>query len=310
MDKSGKTITWLSAFMALVVLTSSFYILLPEQVRIDVEKTRTKFSVYEDNWVLAATEYYYLFDGSKKMRASSRTLTYETEGDITIIKRFATYKDDISTIHTYVFDSSVIDVVNVPVDEYAECFNCQGKIVHFEYRDITYSGETEEISSPFSFGHNMKIEWQDGAYFKKVYQQKYAPDKAIIKYRPIESHETYHIRLFDPKTKSKVILHTVCLDYEQYEKRIYIENKTDRIEKASRCIRREELVTINKNNYSFRSLFMNCKKSKDGVICDSTLDGNGDGVCIQGESCLIFNNQKREQSEIGYLGRTMRLKIK
>ncbi len=43
---------------------------MPDKIRIDIGNTNTKYSVWEDNsWILAATEYIYLYDGSTKMRA-------------------------------------------------------------------------------------------------------------------------------------------------------------------------------------------------------------------------------------------------
>ena len=194
-------------FLILVVLTYSAYIILPEKVRIDVKETKTLFSVWlNDKWVLSATEYLNLYDGTKKMRAESREVTPTINENIITITRTAYWKDDIKTIHTYTFDSSISDVELVPIEEELTCFNCQGKIVHFEYRDILYEGETKEISSPFSFGHNMKLTWQEGAYYAKVFQQKIASDKIIIRYRVNinSNYEIFNVRLFDPASPDVV----------------------------------------------------------------------------------------------------------
>ncbi len=190
---------WIIGFFILVVLTSSIYVMLPDKVRIDVQKTRTKFSVWEnDGWVLSAIEYARLWDGSKLMRAKSRELMQEVDDGIITITRTSEWKENITTIHTCTFDSSTSDVELIPVDEEFTCINCEGKIVSFEYRDILYDGETKQISSPFSFGHNMKLEWEDGAYYAKVFQQKIASDKIIVKYRPDSDYVSYKVRLFDP----------------------------------------------------------------------------------------------------------------
>lgn len=190
-------------FLIFVVLTYSVYISLPDQVRIDVQKTKTLISVYEDNKrVLGATEYLNLFDGTKKMRASSRTLTNQTEGNLITITRTATWKDNITTVHDYTFDPTISKVELFPIEEKLTCSNCQGKIVHFEYRDILYTGITREASSPESFGHNIKIEWQDGYDWARVYQQKVASDKLIIRYKPKSNYEVFKVRLFDPPSPS------------------------------------------------------------------------------------------------------------
>lgn len=184
--------------LILVLLVSSIYIMLPDSVRIDVQKTRNLYKVYEnDKWVLAATEYVNLFDGSAKMRAKNRSLDWYNDSGIITITRIANYKDKISTHETYVFDSSIDDVELVPVSHETTCINCVGKILHFEYRNILYDGETKDITSPFSFGHNMKLTWQDGAYRAKVYQQ-ISVDKIILRYRPVTDIETFEVRLFDP----------------------------------------------------------------------------------------------------------------
>jgi len=185
--------------LLLVILTASVYLVFDNKYKILVENTRTQYFVNENSsWVLAATEYVNLFDGTTKMRASSRDINYSFDNYYTTIVRTSEWKDNITTIQTYVFENNATDIEEVPIKNTLECINCVGKIVHYEIRDILYEGETEVISSPFEFGHNMKISWQDGAYYSKVFQQKVASDKIIIRYRPEDNYETYEVRLFDP----------------------------------------------------------------------------------------------------------------
>jgi len=199
---------YLSAFLILVILTTSIYIMMPDKVKIVVENTRTKYYVWEDeSWTLGATEYLNLFDGTTKMRAKSREVITGTDGDITTIVRNSKWKDNITTIQSYTFDSTIEDVEMVPIENKLECFNCEGKIVHYEYRDILYKGETKYITSPFSFGHNMKLEWQDGYEWAKVYQQKVASDKIIIRYKPQSDYDIYDVRLFDPPAPTTTTLY-------------------------------------------------------------------------------------------------------
>ncbi len=187
----------LSVFLTLVVLSTSIYVMMPDKVKIVVEETRTKLYVYEDSWDLIGTEYFYIWEGSTKLRAKSREVTYGTDDSITQIVRWAYYKDNISTQQVYTFDSTIDDVRFVPVKHEAYCYNCVGKIVHFEYRNIEYNGVTKDVTSPQQFG-KLKIEWQDGYYRAKVYQQKVASDKLIIRYRPQSNKELYLIRMVDP----------------------------------------------------------------------------------------------------------------
>jgi len=189
---------WIGTLMLLVILTASVYLVFDDKFKIVVGNTNTQYFVYEDSWVLAATEYVNLYDGTTKMRASSRNVNYSIEDNITKIVRTSTWKDNITTIQTYSFESNETDIKRVPINNTFECYNCQGKIVHYEIKDILYEGVTKLITSPFSFGHNMAISWQDGAYYSKVFQQSVASDKIIIKYRPTKDYETYEVRLFDP----------------------------------------------------------------------------------------------------------------
>ena len=187
------------ALLVLVILTASIYFLMPDKMRIDIENTRTKYYVYEDGWVLAATEYVNLFDGTTKMRAKSRNVTWYNDSQFVYAVRTSVWKDEIKTIQTYTFGMFEGDIENVPIKNEFECINCQGKIVHYEIRDILYTGETKNIISPFSFGHNMNIEWEDEDFmWAKVYQQSTVSDKIIIRYRPDTNDETYYVRIFDP----------------------------------------------------------------------------------------------------------------
>ena len=234
----------------MVLLTASIYFIMPDSVRVDIGNTNTKFSVWEDEkWVLSATEYVYLWDGSTKMRAKSRDLTYNNEGDISIVTRTSLWKDDITTIDTYIFDGNVDNVELVPIKHSVECINCIGKIVSFEYRDILYEDVTKEISSPFSFGHNMKLEWQEGAYYAKVFQQKVASDKIIIKYRPLNNYEKYSVRIFDPESIKEKDIYNIQECYTKFwntSKNIYID-----------CVK----------NYTTNDSY-NCLDKKDNTTCE------------------------------------------
>lgn len=209
--------------LTVIILISGIAILLPDKVRIDVQKTRTLFKVYEnESWVLSATEYVNLFDGSAKMRAKSRSLELnEIDGIITINRR-ALYKDGIYTVEDYIFDSRISDVELTPISHTMMCYNCKGKILQFEYKDITYEGNTQVIESPFNFGHNMKLEWQEGYDWAKVYQYKTVSPKIRIRYRPESDFESYEIRLFDPEPKeiSKIIETSNSITINQLTKEI------------------------------------------------------------------------------------------
>mgnify|MGYP001607007178 FL=1 len=187
-------------FLVLVFLTAGIYVVLPEHVKIEVKDTSTIFSQWDGSkWVPSATEYVYLWDGSTKMKASSRSVTSTDYASVITLKRTSMWKDNITTVHSYMFDGSKSDVELVLIEEYLECFNCKGKIINFEYTKFgELVGLTRDIESPFAFGKNMKVSWQDGAYYAKVIQNKVANDKIEIKYKATKDYEIYNVRMFDP----------------------------------------------------------------------------------------------------------------
>lgn len=192
---------WILGFVILVILTASVYVLLPDKVRIDVENTKTVFRVYEDgSWVLAGTERTIIYDGTKKMRANFRVVNYTIDGSSTTIYRYAYFKDNITAIDTYLFDGTTEDVEMYPVNHNVQILNGDGKIFVYEVKNLLYTGETiKDILSPQSFGHKMKVEWEEGNYYSKIY--KYLNKdvgKLTIKYRIDSSNFSKDVRLFDP----------------------------------------------------------------------------------------------------------------
>ncbi len=243
--------------LVLVILVSSIYVMLPDKIRIDVQKTKTIYRVYEnDSWILAATEYVNLFDGTAKMRAWSRSVTNSTDFGIITIRRLAFYKDNIQTDETYVFDSRVSDVELVPILHETICINCVGKILQFEYRDILYDGETKDILSPFSFGHNMKLTWQDGAYRAKVYQQKVASDKIILRYRPVSDNEKFEVRLFDP-LPSQIASDNHFINETEIKPNIF------RIDRCENITETKHFTCFNNHTILYNYTFINNKTFKN-----------------------------------------------
>jgi len=191
---------WIGSLLLFVILTSSFYILMPGKVRIDFQETRTIFRVWEeDNFVISGIEYTKIFDGSKLMRAKNRSISYDIKKNITKWYRIANFKDNIIVEDFVEFENEATDVENVPID-HKICFtNAKGKIFEYLVSDITYDGDTKSITSPFSFGKNMKVSFQDGYHIAKVVNNKIAKDKIIVRYRVTEDNECFDVRLFDPE---------------------------------------------------------------------------------------------------------------
>jgi hypothetical protein len=238
MKMANKSIKYIIGIFVLAILSTSIYIMLPGKVRLDVAPTNTKFSVFENNkFVLAATEYVYLYDGTSKMRALSREIAYSNASGIIQITRKVNYKDSISTFETYAFNSTQSEIASIPIAHETDCINCVGKILQFEYTGILYEGATKDITTPFSFGHNMKVAWQNGAYYAKVFQQ--TSDKIVIKYKPAQDYEAFNVRLFDPVFLNKELVSDVCVPvYKTWtvETPIYIDCMTECAPENLSCV--------------------------------------------------------------------------
>ena len=194
----------LGTALVLVILFASFYIMLPEKVRIDFTETRTIFKVYEgDKFVISGIEYTRIFDGTKLMRAKDRVINYTLLEGKTMAERTSMFKEGIVVDENYEFDNDVVSVESVPISHNVCFTNATGKIFEYMIDKIEYDGNTTDIVSPFSFGKNMKLTFQDGWYRAKVYNYKYASDKIKIRYKIEEDYQCFDVRLFDPKKPKK-----------------------------------------------------------------------------------------------------------
>lgn len=192
---------YLLGILVLVVLTSSVYIFFPENVRLDIGSTYSTFKVWENGeWITSGQEYTILYDGTAKMRANSRTVETFINDNKTTIIRTANFKDNITAIDTYVFDGNIKDIELFPISHNVRILNGEGKIFLYEVTKLLYTGETiNGITSPQSYGHKMKIEWEAGNYYSRIY--KYAnkdEGKLSIRYKLDEPEESFEVRLFDP----------------------------------------------------------------------------------------------------------------
>ena len=192
---------YILGFLILVVLTASIYFMIPGSVRIDIGNTYSTFKVWEnDSWTLSGQEYTLLFDGTTKMRANERVVNYTIEGNETTAYRYAYFKEGCLARDTYVFDGSTDDVTLFPVSHEIETFNCEGFLLVYEVKKLEYFGSTDyAIGSAHEFGHNMKVEWEDGNYYERLYKYKGKDEgKLTIKYRVEDTYLKKNVRLYDP----------------------------------------------------------------------------------------------------------------
>ena len=185
-------------FLTLVVLSASIYVMIPDNVRIDVGKTYSTFKVYENkSWIVSGQEYSYLYNGTKKMLADSRELNYTINGNLSTITRIANF-GSTKVIDTYNFDGGTKNVELFPINHNIMVINGTGKTLVYEVTKLDYSGLTvSNVQSPQSFGHKMKVEWDIGNYFSKITKLKDS-GKLTIKYRIDSNSFSKNVRLFDP----------------------------------------------------------------------------------------------------------------
>jgi hypothetical protein len=111
---------------------------------------------------------------------------------------------------TYYFDGSASKVELFPVRHEVNILNGAGYIYQYEVRDLIYDGATiKDVSSPMSFGRNMKVEWDDKNYWSTVY----ASGILKVRYRPDSDNVTYSVRLFDPFYRTYNITSITRVDY-------------------------------------------------------------------------------------------------
>jgi len=195
----------LSAALVLVILSASLYFVLSDEYRIDIKNTYTSFKVYENgSWELAGEERSLLYDGTTKMRAiNGRKVNFTIEDNLTTAYRYAYFKNNITVIDKYVFNSSTDDVELFPVSHEITVLNAERErhyILVYEVSKLEYFGETtKDLGSAHEFGHNMKVEWEDGNYYERIYKYKDKNEgKLEIKYRIDSNNFTKKVRLFDP----------------------------------------------------------------------------------------------------------------
>ena len=214
-------------FLLIVILASSIYVALDEKVKIQVYNTKTIFSVWDGNsFEKTAYEYTRIFDGSKLMRAKNRTVNitngtaaywnydvpkfnsstnkmdYHDEYTMlipTVIHRKASFKENIIVENFYEFDGDISNVNQVPIDQRICFTNAKGKIFEYLIRDLenTYNSNFD-ITSPFSFGKQMKVTFESRYMWTHYYSYKTVDNKIKIRYRIKRDYQCFDIRLFDP----------------------------------------------------------------------------------------------------------------
>lgn len=196
MDKSQVI---LGSLLILFIASGIFYVTM-DNVKLRVDTDKSTFYVLNDSrWIVTGREYNKLFEGTslkqRELNETSVDIQIDDRDNLVNITRYTKYKVGPVIKDTYLFDGKLTDIRLFPIKHTIELINATGYIYQYEVRDLIYSGETiKDPKSPLNFGGNMKLEWDDGAYWSTIYKS------GIFKarWKPISDYEVYNVRLFDP----------------------------------------------------------------------------------------------------------------
>lgn len=330
----------------ILLVSGVIYVAIPDaniRMRVDVDKTTFYNKNLDENgdpvgrWLVAGREYNKLFQGSTLIKRRAKDIIVEnfTEGTIYRVVRRTPYYNEGEIVDTYVYDITETKVELFPISHTIEIFNantCGGKgcIYQYEVRDIVFNGSSREAVSPESFERNMRVEWQGGAYYQKIFQLS-RKDKLVLKYRITDAYHKLNIRLFDPITPINITTMNIsnnCTLYVEEEQPVPVnctlwknveytnvteifnetinqtENSTSYYilnESYNGTCNQIQNVTVCGSSYNYLSIngkeiditFLNlkcCQPDNNTIICDSLKDGNGDCVVNPGESYMILNS--------------------
>jgi len=182
----------------LIIFTSlAIYVTLEGQnVRIRVDNDKTTFYIYENRWLISGVEYNKLFNGTRLVTRNVSGIHIETFNDsnsFTII-RHTPYNNGAKIIDTYYFEGNITSKENFPVSHIIQILNGKGLIFEYSVTNLLYNGTTKNAVSPERFGRGMKVSWESGSYWAKVYQSGILK----VRYRVNNTNQNFSIRLFDP----------------------------------------------------------------------------------------------------------------
>ena len=191
----------------MILLSSVVYISLDNKVRIRVDNEKVTFYTKNDNnrFVVSGREYNKLFDGTKLMYRSAKNVEVDTYIDnisnTVTIKRTTPFIRGPTIVDTYFFDGKIDDLILFPIYHKVEIFNAKDKFYRYEVRDLEYDGPSIKLNTTsMSFGKNMKVNWQSGYNWARVYKTGILK----VQYKIKSDYEVFNVRLFDPPTDSNL----------------------------------------------------------------------------------------------------------
>jgi len=182
---------------------SAVYIVFEDAgVKMRIDNDVSKFYVQDGRWLISGEERNKLYSGSKLVYKDARNVERNEvyDGLKGTITRRTPYKNGAMILDTYEFDGALEAVEDFPVAHTIEIFDAKGLIYMYEVKRLVYTGASVwDVTSPQSFGRNMKVEFDDGYYYSSIYKYKNKDEGRLwVKYRITEDYVKLDMRLFDP----------------------------------------------------------------------------------------------------------------
>lgn len=199
----AKATKYVVGVLTLIVAIVTVTIMFNNQLKIQVDKTKSTFYVNEnDKWNIAGVETLKIYDGAKPIKFLDATIKKDITENLVTISRESQFANKIVVKDIYKFDGRIDDVKLFPISHSVEILGGKGLTFQYEVSKLNYTGVKRDVAGhEMAFGKNMRVEWQEGSYSAKI------TEKGIltIKYKIPENEQIYNVRLFDPTNCDDVI---------------------------------------------------------------------------------------------------------
>lgn len=216
--------TYGSLIIILATIATFYLALQGSDVSMKITTTSATFYVNESGTlVIAGVENVYLYNGTKKMTASLKEpLSSVKNGNIITLTKRTHYGNFTVVEETYDYDTTKTNVESFPISHKIKVIDGVGYTLQYEVSKLTYNGTSRDAKNPESFGHKMKVEWQDGASYQKI-SKTTTDTKLTIKYKVTAPSSSYNVRLFDPIVIDNVANFTVAQCQSINDANVFIE---------------------------------------------------------------------------------------
>ena len=297
--------------LTVVILASAVYITFQNDAKFRIDDAKSTFYVKNENnrWVVSGREYGRLFDGTKKMYRSAGAdikITTKHYANTTEIIRTRKYIRGPVEVETWFF-SGTEDINLFPVFHKIEIYNASGRFYRYEARDLVYEGKAKKLEgTEFAFGRNMKVRWDEGYNWARVYKSGILK----VQYKIKSDYEVFQIRLFDPIDSSfidgkRVIEHCIPVYGDIIEETVHyktikgvtypngtiVEDKQVFDYKEKRVIGTRQTDCIKKGVVNVSGKLISkwgswCQLENNEICCMSNIDGGQYGAWFRNDGSV------------------------